>query len=367
MRRLLVLGILGIVAAAALAAGRSSGAPQPGYSFRPLVSGFGELTGAAAPKSSNDLYVVERTGKVWVLLNGTHKRPDPFADFGGIIDSSLDDNGLLSITFSPNYASNHLLYIDYTDGASSGNIRVDEFRSDGTHVIMSSRRHILAVFDPIEDHFGGQLQFGADGKLYVSVGDGGCCGDPLGSAQPMNTFLGKLLRTGNPTAATPTWEIVANGLRNPWRFSFDRANGDLYLADVGQDAWEEVDYRPRAALNANFGWSRYEGNHDYNTGMALRGPFPLVFPIAEYSHSQGCAITGGYVYRGIQAASALGRYFYADFCNGTFWSLAVVNGHASAPRQESFNVPLPTSFGEDAHGELYVVNLLGQVYKLSRL
>ncbi len=365
MRRSLLAGLVGIMCLAALAVAASAGAVDPEYSFHPVASGFGNLTYVTAPRTSTDLYVVERTGKVWVLQNGTRRRSDPFADFSGILDSSLDDNGLLSIAFSPSYATNHLLYIDYTDGASSGNIRVDEFRSDGQHVIMSSRRHILAVFDPIEDHFGGQLQFGSDGKLYVSVGDGGCCGDPLGTGQPMNTFLGKLLRTANPTAPSPTWEIVANGLRNPWRFSFDRSTGDLYVGDVGQDAWEEVDYRPRNSLNANFGWSRYEGNHDYNTGVTLQGPFPLVYPIAEYSHSQGCAIMGGFVYRGLQVFSARGRYFYADFCNGTFWSLQVVNGHATNQKRETFHVNSPTSFGEDSRGELYVVTLGGQVYKLS--
>src|SRR5438105_447738 len=240
MRRLLLAGLFGVMCLAALVVGRAAGAAEPGYNIRPVMGGFGNLTYITSPRGSNDLYVVERTGKVWVLLNGLRRRADPFADFSGIIDSSLDDNGLLSIAFSPSYSTNHLLYIDYTDGSSGGNIRVDEFRSDGQHVIMSSRRHILAVYDPIEDHFGGQLQFSPNGTLYVSVGDGGCCGDPLGTGQPMNTYLGKLLRTFNPTAATPIWQIVANGLRNPWRFSFDRMNGDLYLGDVGQDAWEEV-------------------------------------------------------------------------------------------------------------------------------
>ena len=183
----------------------------------------------------------------------------------------------------------------------------------------------------------------------------------------MSTFLGKLLRTANPTAPTPTWTIVANGLRNPWRFSFDRQTGDLYLADVGQDAWEEVDYRPRTSLNANFGWSRYEGRHDYNTGVALQGPFPLVFPVAEYDHGQGCAVTGGYVYRGLQVFAARGRYYYADFCKGTFWSFAISNGQATGLRRETFRVTNPTSFGQDSRGELYVVNLAGQVYKLSSL
>jgi glucose/arabinose dehydrogenase len=363
MRRSLLAGLVGIMCLAALAVAGPAGAVEPGYNLRPVASGFGNLTYITAPRSSSDLYVVERTGKVWVLLNGTHRRADPFADVSGIIRDDQDDNGLLSIAFSPSYAATHLFYIDYT--APDGNIRVDEFRSDGVHAIMSSQRHILAVNDPIFDHYGGQLQFGLDGKLYVSVGDGGCCGDPLGTGQPMNTFLGKLLRTANPTAPSPTWEIVANGLRNPWRFSFDRSNGDLYLGDVGQDAWEEVDYRPRSSLNANFGWSRYEGNHDYNTGVALQGPFPLVYPIAEYSHGQGCAIMGGFVYRGLQVFNARGRYFYADFCNGTFWSLQVVNGQATGQRRENFHVSLPTSFGEDSRGELYVVTLNGQVFKLS--
>jgi glucose/arabinose dehydrogenase len=358
-----VVAILVALSVAALTAGRSAGAPGPGYNFRPVASGFGNLTYATSPTGSPDLYVVERTGKVWVLVNGTRKRPDPFADFSGIVRSSQGDDGLLSIAFSPTYASSHLFYIDYVD--PSNNIRVDEFKSDGKHAIMSSQRHILAVFDPVFDHYGGQLQFGPDGKLYVSVGDGGCCGDPLGSGQPMNTFLGKLLSTANPTAPTPTWTIVANGLRNPWRFSFDRQTGDLYLADVGQDAWEEVDYRPRGNYNANFGWSRYEGNHDYNTGMALQGPFSLVFPVVEYSHGQGCAVMGGYVYRGFLVSAARGRYFYADFCNGTFWSFTVVNGHATGLRTESFHVSNPTSFGQDSRGELYVVNLAGQVFKLS--
>jgi glucose/arabinose dehydrogenase len=363
MRRSLLAGLVATTSLAALAVATSARAVDPGYNLRPVISGFGNLTYITAPRGSPDLYVVERAGKVWVLQNGTRRRANPFADFSGILDSSQDDNGLLSIAFSPFYSINHLFYIDYTD--SGGNIRVDEFRSDGLQAIMSSQRHVLSVHDPIEDHYGGQLQFGPDGKLYVSVGDGGCCGDPLHSGQDLSTFLGKLLRTANPTAANPTWEIVANGLRNPWRFSFDRATGDLYLGDVGQDAWEEVDYRPRASLNANFGWSRYEGNHDYNTGIALQGSFPLVFPIAEYSHSQGCAIMGGYVYRGFQVFVARGRYFYADFCNGTFWSLQVVNGHATGQRQETFHVSLPTSFGENSRGELYVVTLNGQIYKLS--
>ena len=188
MRRLLVASLLGVVVLAALAVGRSSGAPQPGYTLRPVVTGLGQLTAIAAPRGSSDLYVVERTGKVWVVVNGIRKRTDQFADFSGIIRDDQGDNGLFSIAFSPTYATSHLFYIDYT--APDGNIRVDEFKSDGVHAIMASQRHILAVPDPIFDHYGGQLQLGLDGKLYVSVGDGGCCGDPLGAGQDMSTFLG---------------------------------------------------------------------------------------------------------------------------------------------------------------------------------
>jgi glucose/arabinose dehydrogenase len=365
MRRLLLPALAGLALLASLAFVGPAGAISPQYAFRPVASGFGNLTYVTAPRLqfSSDLYVVERTGKVWVLLNGTRRRADPFADLSGIVRSSQGDDGLFSLAFSPAYSTNHLFYVDYVDPANV--IRVDEFKSDGQHAIMSSQRHILAVPDPIFGHYGGQLQFGPDGKLYASIGDGGCCGDPLGSGEDMSTFLGKLVATGNPTAPSPAWSIVDNGLRNPWRFSFDRLTGDLLVADVGQDAWEEVDYRPRGSYNANFGWSRYEGNHDYNTGMALQGPFPLVFPIVEYAHTQGCAITGGYVYRGFAAFNARGRYFYADFCAGAFWSFVISAGHATGLKREPFTVPNPTSFGEDSRGELYVVNLAGQVYRLS--
>jgi len=363
MRRLLLAGLVGTLSLVALALVGTAGAVEPSYNFRPVVSGFSTITGLTAPRSSSDLYVVELSGHVWVLQNGTRRRPDAFADFSGIVRHDQGDNGLFSVAFSPSYATSHLFYIDYID--ANNDIRVDEFKSDGVHAIMASQRHLLAVHDPLFDHYGGQLQFGADGKLYSSIGDGGCCGDPLLSGQDMTTFLGKLVATANPTAPTPTWNIVANGLRNPWRFSFDRQTGDLLMADVGQDAWEEVDYRPRASLTANFGWSRYEGNHDYNTGVALQGTFPLTFPIAEYPHSQGCAITGGYVYRGLQVFSARGRYFYADFCNGTFWSFLLSGGHATNQKREAFHVNNPTTFGEDSRGELYAGTLGGQVYKLS--
>ena len=363
MRRLVVAGLVGTLSLAALALVSTAGAVQRGYSFRLVASGFRNITYITAPRGSNDLYVVDRIGKVWVLLNGARRRADAFADFSGFVRHDQSDNGLFSIAFSPSYATDRLLYADYID--ANNDIRVDEFKSDGQHVLPASRRHLLAVHDPVFSHYGGQLQFGPDGALYASIGDGGCCGDPLGAGQDMSTFLGKLVRTSSPTAATPVWEIVANGLRNPWRWSFDRQTGDLFMADVGQDAWEEVDHRAASSLNANFGWSRYEGNHDYKAGVALQGSFPLTFPVAEYPHSQGCSIIGGYVYRGTLAASARGRYFYTDFCSGTFWSFVLVNGQATGLKREPFRLVKPTTFGEDSRAELYVGTLGGQVYKLS--
>ena len=363
MRRLVLVGLVGTLTLAALGVVGTASAVQPGYTVRPVASGFANITYLTSPRSSADLYVIERTGKVWVLLNGRTRRADPFADFSGIVRHDQGDNGLFSLAFSPSYATNRLFYIDYID--SNNDIRVDEFKSDGQHAIMASRRHLLAVHDPVFSHYGGQLQFASDGKLYASIGDGGCCGDPLLAGQDMSTMLGKVVATANPTATNPVWAIVDNGLRNPWRFSFDRQTGDMLMADVGQDAWEEVDYRPRASLNANFGWSRYEGKHDYNTGVALQGSFPLTFPIVEYPHSQGCAITGGYVYRGTQVFNARGRYFYADFCSGAIWSFLLSNGQATGLKRETFRVTNPTTFGEDSRGELYVGTLGGQVFRLS--
>ena len=201
--------------------------------------------------------------------------------------------------------------------------------------------------------------------MTATVDATGWPADPLRAAQDMNSFLGKLVRTANPAAANPIWEIIANGLRNPWRFSFDRLTGDLLMADVGQDAWEEVDYRPQGSPPANYGWSRYEGNRTYNGDITLDPASPLVFPVFEYPHSQGCSVTGGYVYRGTRVADARGRYFFGDYCSGTVWSLRIEDGKAVDVRRESFRVGDLSSFGEDARGELYLVSLLGPVYRLS--
>jgi glucose/arabinose dehydrogenase len=197
------------------------------------------------------------------------------------------------------------------------------------------------------------------------MGDGGSAGDPENRAQNLSSRLGKLLRI-DVDAARPRWQMAAYGLRNPWRFSFDRTNGDLYLADVGQGDWEEVDYRARSQLARrwNYGWPLYEGRHRFRAGPFSRVA-PYVPPVAEYSHADGsCSITGGYVYRGRAVPSFRGRYVYGDYCTGKVWSLRIERGRAVGISREAFTVPQLSSFGQDASGELYVVSLGGRIWKL---
>jgi glucose/arabinose dehydrogenase len=312
----------------------------------------------AAPRSeSRRLYIVEKAGRIRVLERGKQRT---FLDIRSRVGSEGSEQGLFSVAFHPAYAKNHRFYVDYTDRA--GNTRVVEFRSDGRRARLGTARQLLFVRQPYANHNGGQLEFGPDGKLYVGMGDGGAGGDPHNNGQNPRARLAKLLRT---SPLEVHWEIDGYGLRNPWRFSFDRANGDLYIGDVGQDEVEELDYRPQGAPAANYGWPRYEGNRTYNGDIALDPSSPLVFPVFEYPHSEGCSVTGGYVYRGARVADARGRYFFGDYCSGTVWSLRVEDGNAVDVRREPFRVGSLSSFGEDARGELYLVSLLGPVYRLA--
>ena len=304
----------------------------------------------SAPGEPKTLYVVEQPGRILAL---TGSRQAVFLDIRDRVKSG-GEQGLLSVAFHPGYAKNHRFYVDYTD--VNGNTRVVEYRSRNGKAVDSSARQLLFVDQPYSNHNGGQLAFGPDGKLYVGMGDGGSGGDPENRAQNMSTQLGKLLRT-NPTAKKASWQIAGYGLRNPWRFSFDRKTGDLWIGDVGQNAWEEVDHRTRTQLakHWNYGWPVYEGRHSYKSATLTRRA-PLVRPVAEYSHAGGrCSITGGYVYRGSNVPAAAGRYFYGDYCSGEVWSRK-----GGSSRKEVFEVPQIASFGEDAAGELYLV-LAGRV------
>jgi Glucose / Sorbosone dehydrogenase len=316
-----------------------------------------------APRTeTNRLYVVEQPGRIRVIENGK-VLPTPFLDIVSQVKSG-GEQGLLSVAFHPNYAENRLFYVDYTD--TNGDTRVIEYRSDGQKAIPSSARQLIFVKDFAENHNGGQLEFGPDGRLWWGNGDGGGGGDPQHNGQSLARPFAKIMKL-NVANRSAKWQLVAYGLRNPWRFSFDRANRDLYIGDVGQGAWEEIDYlRHGFTPPVNFGWNRFEGKHIYDSSTRLLGRGPYRPPVAEYSHNAGCSVTGGYVYRGRAVRAAVGRYFYGDYCSGTIWSLKIVGGRATAIRREPFKVEGLSSFGEDARGELYAMSVNdGSLYRLA--
>jgi glucose/arabinose dehydrogenase len=337
---------------------RSTAAPAaPALSIRTVATGLEAPVHVASTRSEPArLYVVEQPGRIRVLENG-RLREEPFLDIRPLVRSG-GEQGLLSVAFHPAYATNRRLYVNYTD--RSGDTNVVEYRSDGTRALPDTARQLLLVRQPYGNHNGGQLAFGPDGRLYVGMGDGGAGGDPENRAQSPGSLLGKLLSLN---VATKAVRVEAFGLRNPWRFSFDRATGDLWLGDVGQNAWEEIDFLPRRSPGLeNFGWSRFEGRARYGDRTLTRGR--LVQPVAVYGRGSGCSVTGGFVYRGSAVPAARGRYFYGDFCSGTVWSLR--RGARPLVRREPFRVPQLSSFGEDAAGELYLVSLGGTVSRLAR-
>ena len=357
-----MLSTLVAAACTAVSLGCSSAATQDvqALSIKPFARGFEAPVHLSAPAGeTGTVYVVEQRGVVWRLRGGSRK---VFIDIRSLVRSG-GEQGLLSIAFHPGYMQNGRFYLNYTD--TNGHTRVVEYRSNPsrTQAKLNTRRQLLFVEQPYANHNGGQSAFGPDGRLWVGMGDGGSGGDPEDRAQNMGSRLGKMLTVDvlRPSRV----RIAALGLRNPWRFSFDRANGDLYIADVGQGAIEEVDYLPRARLASlvNYGWDLYEGRSRFED--TPQGPGRLVGPVAQYSHSQGCSVTGGFVYRGKAVKAATGRYFYGDFCSGNVWSLVIRAGKARAIRRESFRVENLTSFGEDAAGELYAVSGNGTIYRLA--
>jgi len=350
------VALIGVAAGIALAARDRSSV----LGIVQVASGFTRPVFATAPRSEpGRLYVVEQPGTIRVLIRGK-RRAEPFLDIRSLVDSDGNEQGLLGLAFDPGYAKNHRFYVDYT-GKPNGDTYVVSYRSDGTRAIKSSVRRLLFVRQPYANHNGGMLAFDTKGRLYVGMGDGGSAGDPQNHAQNPNDLLGKLLRL-DPLGRTPP-EVVALGLRNPWRFSFDRKNGDLYIGDVGQGKIEEIDYVAGGITSLlNFGWRVNEGRSSYQPGQL--GPGKLTTPIAQYTHADGCSVTGGYVYRGTLVPAAVGRYFYGDFCSGTVWSLTVDGRDVSAPRREPFPVSNLSSFGEGPAGELYPVSLDGVIYKL---
>jgi glucose/arabinose dehydrogenase len=356
-----VLGLVAIAALLPLACGAGAGDRQSGaLRLTRVVGGLSSPVHVAAPSSEpGRLYVVEQAGRVVVVERGRVART--FLDIRPLVASG-GERGLLSIAFHRGYAANRRFYVNYTD--LQGNTRVVEYRSDGRRARPATRRELLRIVQPYGNHNGGQLVFGPDGLLYVGMGDGGSGGDPENRAQNMGSLLGKLLTLNvNVRGARP--RISALGLRNPWRVSFDRATGDLYIGDVGQSSWEEIDFVPRARLSRleNYGWDVYEGRARFEDKQPSTGE--LVEPVHVYAREGGhCSVTGGFVYRGSMVAGAKGRYFFGDYCSGTVWSLKVVAGRAQQVRREPFRVEGLTSFGEGAGGELYLVAHGGTLFRL---
>jgi glucose/arabinose dehydrogenase len=326
----------------------------------PYGSGFeSPVYVTSAPGDPSTLYVVEQPGTIQIVRNG--KATGTFLDIRSRIKSG-GEQGLLSVAFHPQYATNHRFYVDYTD--TNGDTRVVEFRSANGVGQPGTARQLLFVDQPYDNHNGGQLQFDSKGYLYVGMGDGGSGGDPENRAQNLKSRLGKLLRI-NPIRTGSPWQIVGYGLRNPWRFSFDRANGNLWIGDVGQDRYEEIDYRPAARVGklANYGWSRYEGRAVFDGSKPYLRKGDVVSPVLVYPHSAGCSVTGGYVYRGSAVPAMSGRYVYGDYCSGTVWSFKAGNGRQSAAVSAG-TIHNLSSFGEDGNGELYATSLDGTLYRL---
>ncbi|MGE0027018.1 MAG: sorbosone dehydrogenase family protein [Thermoleophilia bacterium] len=358
-------------------------AATAGVRLAKVRGGLGDalfITGA--PGQPGRLFIVQQSGRIRVLQNGKLVGR-PFLDVSRLITSG-GEQGLLGLAFHPDYARNGLFYVDYTD--RSGNTRVVEYRrASATRANPSSARVLLGVDQPFPNHNGGMLAFGPDRMLYIGLGDGGSGDDPQDNAQNTNSLLGKILRidvdgrsggrpygipAGNPFAdggGRP--EIFAYGLRNPWRFSFDRGNGDLWIGDVGQGSVEEIDHLARGTgAGTNFGWRAFEGRsvHIGGTG-ALEGPSGHTPPVAQYTHAQGCSVTGGYVYRGNKVPALRGRYVYADFCSGTVWSMRAGTNPGGVRRETGLGARLSnvTSFGESLSGDVYVI-AGGALYRFVR-
>jgi glucose/arabinose dehydrogenase len=317
----------------------------------------------APPGDGSRLFVVEQGGTIRVIRDGA-ALPAPFLDISPRVLSG-GERGLLSMAFAPDYATSGLFYAYYTD--RNGNIQVDEYRRSANPDVAdpSARRAVFSVAHPqFANHNGGQLEFGPDGLLYAGTGDGGSGGDPNGNGQNPNAMLGKLLRI-DPRGAGATPSVYAIGLRNPWRFSFDRQTSDLVIGDVGQDTVEEIDFAPapRRGQGLNFGWNKYEGNLTYPGGAPAPSDPGFTFPVITHTHSDGwISITGGYVVRDPGLPDLAGRYVYGDFGKGDIWSATLPA--ASDDRPTGLHVDALSSFGEDACGRVYALSLNGPVYRL---
>jgi glucose/arabinose dehydrogenase len=335
--------------------------------LRPVAGGFeAPIYITHAGDGSNRLYVVEQGGAIHTMVNG-RVEAEPFLDVSDLTDPG-GEQGLLGLAFHPDFEDNGRFFVDYTD--TGGDTVVAEYRARGGRADPGSARVLLRIDQPYPNHNGGALEFGPDGSLYIAMGDGGSAGDPEDRAENRNEFLGKLLRidvdgaspyeipADNPFAeegGRP--EVWAYGLRNPWRFSFDRPTRTLWIADVGQNAREEVNRVAFRRGGLDYGWNEMEGTACFEppTGCDAQGS---VAPITEYSHEEdGCSITGGYVYRGRRSPVLRGGYFFSDFCSGKVWAIDAEGSARQRPIELLDTEHAVSSFGVDARGELYLTDL----------
>jgi glucose/arabinose dehydrogenase len=369
-RLVLVLAAVGLLAVAAVAVGSRSDPrdrvdPQPpaaesgkarSFGVERIASGFNRPTYVGAAPGDRALWILEQPGRVIRLEDGRRRTALDLTDRV----TTGAEQGLLGIAFHPDFATDRRLYLHWSD--EHGDTRVAEYRATG-HTLEQTRE-LLFHEQPEENHNGGQLAFGPDGRLYLGLGDGGGAFDPDQRAQDPEELLGKLISTD--VDGDPRWRVELTGLRNPWRFSFDFALGEVWVADVGQDDVEAIN---RVLLEPdeppkNLGWSAFEGDRRTEGDHGLDTTGELVWPVAAYTHDDGCSVTGGYVYQGTRLERLQGRYLYGDFCSGVLWTLkSMPKGLAGDVRRERAKVPQLTHIGPDADGEPLFASAAGAIYR----
>jgi glucose/arabinose dehydrogenase len=392
-RRAIVEAVLAATLSLFVACGGGGGkgivaTPEPAIVSLPQIALVPKFSGLSSPlgvthagDNTGRLYIVEQAGRIR-LIDNSSLRAAPFLDISARVLSG-GERGLLGLAFPPGFGATRRFYVNYTR-APDGSTVIARYlvTADSSVADSNSEEVLLTIPQPFANHNGGQVAFGRDGFLYIGMGDGGSGGDPDNNAQNPASLLGKMLRIDvgsapdsgllyaipqtNPFVQSPGFraEIWAMGLRNPWRFSFDRVTGDLYIGDVGQAAFEEVDFQPAGSAGGqNYGWNTMEGAHCFGNPACIQTG--LVLPVAEYDHGQGCSITGGFVYRGQAFPRLQGFYLYADFCSGRFWGLK----RDGPAWQNSILLNEPhsiSSFGEDEAGNLYATDLnAGIVYEIA--
>lgn len=350
------------------------GAPPEarGLRLERVITRLSEPVHLAAPPGDDRLFVVEQAGRILIFANG-RLLEQPFLDIRDRV-SSGGERGLLSVAFHPRYRENGRFYVNFTD--DNGDTRVERFEvsADSNRADATTASLVIRIEQPYSNHNGGHIVFGPDGMLWIGMGDGGSGGDPKNHGQNRRSLLGKMLRL-DVDRATPYAiprdnpfargggrpEIWSLGLRNPWRFCFDAVENLVYIADVGQNRWEEVNVASSKAAGLDYGWKKLEGLRCYEGGC---NPAGTLLPAVVYPHKEGCSVTGGEVYRGTRLPSLVGHYFYADYCNGWIRSFRYADGRATDQRQWRLEEVPVSSFGVDGAGELYVVAHDGNVYRL---